>query len=104
MIGMLLPSVEGSPSKPITLEIGDVKNYNFTTSALQILQILGVLEATKLIKKTPTIKTIDDVLLIIQELIDDIDLGSDELQISELKHIRIEYRDELLSLEVFIGV
>lgn len=103
MLGMLLPSLDGRPVIPITLEPGEVEEYDFVSSAQQILQILNVLQLTGLIKESKH-NTVDDVLDTIEELINDINIDSDDLQISESKHVRIEYRDELLSLEVFIGV
>ena len=103
MIGMLLPSIECSTVQPITLAVGEIEDYDFTVSALQILQILGVLQALKLIKDGP-LSTVEDVIRLIELLINDIDLESDEPQTSERHYVRVEYREEMLSLEVFIGV
>ena len=92
-----------TPSSPITLQIGEIEDWDFSESANQIYCILTVLDAANLIDKNP-FKSSRGVEITILVLIDDIDFGSELLQISESKHIRIEFRDELLSVEVFVGV
>ncbi len=103
MIGMLLPTIECTLATPTTLPVGEIEGYDFTVSALHILQILGVLEITKIIRKVP-FDAIEDVLFVIEELIEGIDFDSDEFQTNEKRHIRVEYHEEMLSLEVFVGV
>ena len=46
----------------------------------------------------------EEVHDLLRALIDDIDFGSDEIQISEHKNIRVEFRDELLAIEAYVGV
>jgi len=92
-----------SPSVPIALEIGEINDWDFSGSADQIFRILTVMDLANLIDRNPFSST-KEVKATIFNLIKDIDLNSDELQISEQKYIRIEFRDELLSLEVFLGV
>lgn len=94
---------EYSPSRPITLEIGEIKDWDFSDSADQIYRILTVLDLANLIKKNP-FRSSKDVKATIFNLLNDINFGSELLQISEIKHIRAEFRDELLSIEVFVGV
>ncbi len=84
------------PRSPITLEIGEVREYDFSDAADQIYHILSVLQMPYAAS--------ENVFDAIHDLVDDIDLGSDELQISEFRHIRVEFRDEMLALEVFVGV
>lgn len=104
MIHLLWPSSGAhEPRTPITLEIGEIKEYDFSEAADQIYSILSVLQLCDLIKEVPYGEP-EDVFDKIQELVDDIDFGSDELQISESKHIRVEFRDEMLALEVYVGV
>lgn len=104
MIHLLCPSSGAyKPRTPITLEVGEVKEYDFSDAADQIYSILSVLQLCDLIKEVPH-GAPEDVFDTIQELVEDIDLGSDELQISESKHIRVEFRDEMLVLEVYVGV
>lgn len=104
MIHLLWPS-NGShkPRTPVTLEIGEVKEYDFTDAADQIYSILSVLQLCDLLKEIPYGEP-KDVFNKIQELVNDMDFGLDELQISEFKHIRVEFRDEMLALEVYVGV
>lgn len=94
---------EYSPVRPITLQVGEINDYDFSESASQIYRILTMLDLANLIKKNP-FRSARGVKAVIFTLINDIDLGSDELQISEKRHIRVEFRDELLSVEVFVGV
>ena len=104
MIGAVYPKLDTFEHlPPITLQIGEVEGYDFMPSAIQIFTILSILEACHLIKENPY-DLIDEVLLVIKNLLRDIDLGLDGLQISECKHLRVEFRDEMLSLEVYIGV
>lgn len=104
MIHLLWPSGDKhEPRKPITLEIGEVAGYDFSEAADQIYRILSVLQLCDLIREVPY-KEPEDVFDAIQNLVDDIDLGSEELQISESKYIRVEFRDEMLALEVYVGV
>jgi len=104
MIQLLWPSSDKhAPRNPITLLPGEVEKYDFSEAAEQIYCILSVLKLCDLIEKVPY-KTSEDVCAAIQDLVDDINLGSHELQISEYRHIRVEFRDEMLSLEVFVGV
>ena len=104
MIYLLFPSGEKlNPRKPITLHAGEVEGYDFSESAKQIYQILQVLHSSNLIADCPYVSA-DEIVHAIQTLGDDIDLGSDELQISEYRHLRIEYRDEMMSIELFVGV
>ena len=91
------------PRSPITLEIGEVREYDFSDAADQIYHILSVLQLCDLISEMPYAEP-ENVFDAIHDLVDDIDLGSDELQISEFRHIRVEFRDEMLALEVFVGV
>lgn len=91
------------PKAPITLEIGDIENFDFSSSAVQIYSILQILESCNLIHECHY-KSVKEVLLTIHKLLNDIDISSDELQISEYRNIRLEFRDELLSVEVYIGV
>lgn len=91
------------PCKPITLEIGEVEDFDFSESAGHIFRILQVLELSNLIEKVPYANPVE-IIYVIQELLYDIDFTSDKLQISETKHVRIEFRDEMLSLEVYVGV
>lgn len=88
---------------PVTLEIGEIGEYDFNDTANQIYSILSILQMCDLIREIPYISAFE-VFDRIHDLIDDIDLGSDELQISESKHIRVEFRDEMLSVEVYVGV
>ena len=104
MIHLLWPSSDkGKPKDPITLEVGEIQDYGFGDSADQIYSILSILQLCDLVEKVPY-RSSEEVLEMIQNLIDDIDLGSDELQISESKHIRVEFRDDMLALEVYVGV
>lgn len=104
MIHLLWPSGDShEPRKPITLEIGEVEEYDFSDAADQIYCILSVLQLCDLIPEVPYGEP-EDVFDAIRNLVDDIDFGSDELQISESKHIRVEFRDEMLALEVYVGV
>lgn len=104
MIHLLWPSTNNlNPRKPITLLAGEVEEYDFTDSAEQIYCILSVLHLCNLISRVPY-KSADEVLEMVHALLEDIDFESDELQISEASHIRFEYRDEMLSLELYVGV
>lgn len=91
------------PKIPVTLEIGEIEEYDFSDAAEQIYSILSILQLCDLIDGVPYGSS-EEVFDRIHDLVDDIDFGSDELQISESKHIRVEFRDELLSLEVYVGV
>lgn len=104
MIHLILPSCEElRPKLPITLHTGEVEDYDFLESAQQIYHILQMLQSCNLIIGCPY-NSVEEVDHGVQMLVDDIDLGSDELQISEYRHIRVEYREDMLSLEVFVGV
>jgi hypothetical protein len=104
MIHLLWPSTSNyKPKPPVTLEIGEIEEYDFSDAADQIYRILSVLFLCDLITKMYHDGP-EDVFDTINGLINDIDLGSDDLQISEFKNVRIEFRDELLSLEVYVGV
>ncbi len=92
-----------SPRSPVTLQVGDVENFDFTPTSIHIFRILNVLELVNLIEKNPYSSS-DEICIAIRNVIDDIDLGRDELQISEYKHIRAEFQDELLALDLYIGV
>ncbi len=94
---------EYTPSRPITLEVGEINDCDFSNSANQIYRILTILDLANLIEQNP-FRSSMEVKAAIFNLISDIDLGSEFLQISENKHIRVEFRDELLSIEVFVGV
>lgn len=103
-IQIVCPSSERySPRLPVTLQVGDVENFDFTPASIYMFCILNVLESVNLIGKNPY-SSADEIGIAIRNVIDDIDLGNDELQISEHKHIRAEFRDELLALELYIGV
>lgn len=104
MIHLLWPSNNNhEPREPVTLEVGEIEEYDFSDAAEQIYCILSVLQLCDLIKEVPY-RSSEEVSDKIHELVGDIDLGSDELQISESKHIRVEFRDEMLALEVYVGV
>lgn len=104
MIHLILPPTEELfPRKPITLYTGEIEDYDFSESAQQIYQILKVLYSCNLINESPYGSS-EEVIDGIQILVDDMDLGSDEPQISEHKHIRVEYRDDMLTVEIFVGV
>lgn len=103
MIHLLWPSSNYEPREPVTLEVGEIHDYDFSDAAEQIYCILSVLRLCDLIEEI-SYRSSEEVLDKIYELVDDIDIGSDELQISESKHIRVEFRDELLALEVYVGV
>ena len=45
-----------------------------------------------------------DVLEVLLELIADIDINVSDWQSTEKSHIRVEFRDELITVEVFLGV
>jgi len=104
MIHFLWPSFsKDHRHPPCTLEIGDIEDFDFSECAKQIYKILNTLEVCGLINKCPH-NNENDIFLVIKKLLNDIDFEDDKLQISEYKHIRIEFRDELVSLEVFVGV
>ena len=103
MIHLILPCDSNAPKTPITLETREVEDYDFSESAEQIFAILYALEVCDLIEENPYASP-NECITMIQILVDDIDLGSEELQISESKFIRVEFRDDMLSLEVFVGV
>lgn len=103
MIHLILPPDFNAPKSPVTLQICEVENYDFSESSEQIYAILYALHICHLIKELPYASP-NEVLHAIQTVVDDIDLGSDELQISEFRYIRVEFRDQMLSLEVFVGV
>lgn len=104
MIHLLWPSSDNyEPKDPITLEVGEIEDYDFSDAADQIYSILSVLQLCDLISEMPFTDPVD-VFDKIRDLIDDIDLGSSDLQISESKHIRVEFRDDMLALEVYVGV
>ncbi len=103
MIYLIFPSDLNVPKKPTTLQASEVENYDFSESAEQIFIVLHVLQMSHLIKENPY-ESPSRVMHVIQMLVDDIDLGLDKLQISEYKFIRVEFRDQLLSLEVFMGI
>ncbi len=88
--------------RPVTLQIGEVADYDFLQCAEQAFKVLDILDSCKLID-CPYFSP-EEVLVVIQDLVDEIDLGSDDFQVNEYRHIRVEFRDELLSVEVFIGV
>lgn len=104
MIHLLWASGErNEPRNPITLEIGEIEEYDFSDAANQIYCILSVLQLCDLIPEVPYKDSVE-VFDAIRNLVDDIDLGSNELQISESKYIRVEFRDEMLALEAYVGV
>jgi len=103
MIHLLLPNAKYEPRDPIALVHGEIVEYDFSDAADQIYDILFVLQLCNLIDEVPYSSS-EEVFDKIYELVDDINLGSDELQISESKHIRVEFRDEMLALEVYVGV
>jgi hypothetical protein len=104
MIYLLFPHTqELSPRKPITLHTGEIEDYDFTDCSKHIYAILQMLQSCNLINECPY-TSFEEVHHCVRMLVDDIDLGSDDVQISEYKYIRVEYRDDLLSLEVFVGV
>lgn len=104
MIHLLWPSGDrNEPRSPVTLAVDEVEEYDFSGAAEQIYRILSVLQLCNLIPEVPYSESVE-VFDAIQNLVDDIDLGSDELQISESKYIRVEFRDEMLALEVYVGV
>ena len=92
-----------SPVRPIILQVGEIEEWDFSDSANQIYYILTVLDSVNLIKNNP-FQSPEEVKVTVSRVVNDIDLESDVLQISESKHIRVEFRDELLSIEVFVGV
>ena len=85
------------------MEIGEIEDYDFSESAEQIFRMLRILKLSNLIGRMPY-KSPSEVLESIHTLIDGLDLGSDDLQINELGYVRAEFRDELLSVEMYIGV
>lgn len=104
MIHFLWPSGDRhKPRSPVTLAVGEIEEYDFSDAADQIYRILSVLQLCDLIPEVPYSEP-EEVLDAVLNLVDDIDLGSDELQISESKHIRVEFRDDMLALEVYVGV
>lgn len=104
MINLLWNTSENyKPKYPIVLEVGEIKEYDFNDCANHIFHIFTTLQLCGLVYESPYFSP-EDVLEVIQNLVDDIDLNSDELQISEFKHIRVEFRDEMLVLEFFVGV
>lgn len=104
MIHFLWPSSDKyEPRSPVTLLIGEIEDYDFSDAADQIYRILSVLQLCSLIDVVPY-RSSEDVFDAIHRLVNDIDFGFDELQISESNFIRVEFRDEMLSLEVYVGV
>jgi len=93
MIHLILPPDFNAPKSPITLQVCEVQNYDFSKSAEQIFAILHVLQMCHLIRENPYASP-NEVIQVIQMIVDDIDLGSDELQISEFRHIRVEFNVE----------
>lgn len=88
--------------RPLTLQIGEIDGYDFSDAAKYIFQVLQLLETCRLIISNPY-KNYVEVLHNIHNLIGDIDINNDELQITERKHVRVEFRDELLVVEMFVG-
>lgn len=103
MIYLLVPLKENKPQSPVTLEIGEIEGFNFGPSANYAYNIIHTLFACDLIKKMPYHSPVS-VESTIQELIKDLDLGDNSLQINQKRCIRVQFEDELLSVEVFIGV
>jgi len=104
MINLIWPSSNRyEPKSPVTLSLDEIEEYDFSDAAEQIFDILSVLELCKLLPEIPY-ESSSDVYDVIQNLVDDIDLGSDEVQISEFRYIRVEFRDEMLAVEAYVGV
>ncbi len=92
-----------NPLPPVSIFPGEIEGYDFVRTAEQAFYALQTLHAVNLLYSNPYDGP-EDVIAVIRRLIDDIDLGSELHQTSECKHLRIEYQDELLTIEVFLGI
>lgn len=80
----------------------ELSTFDFSEIAQHIFNIATVLSTAGILRSMPY-KDTKDVLKIIKKLLQDIDPNLVDHQITELKHIRMEYLDEMLSVEFFIG-
>ena len=104
MIISVIPSVERfHPKEAVTIIDGEWEDYDFDPCAKQIFKVLSVLSASNLIKGMPY-DSPDEIVEVIVELLFDIDFDDIAFQQSEKRHIRLEYQDRLMSVEVFLGV
>ncbi len=103
MIVFVYPQIEKiRRMKPVTLEIGEIEDYDFAEVSIRVFEILTVLGVCNII--SVKYDSAEEALDVICRLVADIDLDSDKLQISEFGNIRVEFRDDLLSLEIYISV
>lgn len=104
MISLIWPSTSSyEPKDPVTLTAEEIEDYDFSDIADQIYSILLVLELCNLISEIPY-ESSADVYDVIQNTIEDIDFDLDEMQISEYKYIRVQFKDGMLEIEAFVGV
>ncbi len=98
----LTPS-QCKPKQPITLCIGELEDYDFSRCCKQIYDVLITLNDANILSSMPYASELE-VLEVVLELIDDIDIDVSDWQSTEKSHIRVEFRDELITVEVFLGV
>lgn len=91
------------PIKPLVLVVGEIEGFDFTERAKYIFNVLQILKANNLLSSV-SYCTIEEVKETIHRLVADIDFNSDKHQVSECGHIRIEYTDELFSLQLYLNV
>ena len=103
MIKLLVPGSKFSPKIPVVIMSHELLTYDFSAMADHIFNVASTLNHAGFFPEMPYRDSLD-VLRIIGRLLQDIDPNIIDHQISEMKHIRLEYIDEMLSVEFFIGV
>lgn len=101
MLGFVYPSIDDRTFKSrklITLQYGDVIDFDFAEAAEYIYRVMSLLSAYNII---PTrYDSAEEVLAVILRLVDDLNIDNS----SSFGNIRVELCDDLFSLEIYIGV
>ena len=101
MIKLLAPTHKFK--SPVIVLAHEASSYDFSDCAKQIYGITSTLFGAGLLDRKPY-KTYQEVLKTIGRLLSDIDFNNTDHQISELKYVRLELFEDMLSIEFFLGV
>jgi len=101
MLGFIYPSVENCKfdfRKLLTLQYGELEDFDFTDVAQYIYNVLSLLHAYNIMPCRYNSE--EEVLFVIVRLINDLEVSDT----SSFANIRVELCDDLFSLEIYIGV